>query len=174
MNETFQAKNDVMEEALTTEGVLNIQCKYSMSKINVFLNMSLFTDAPRVEVSPESASLKEGEILELECIIDANPKNVSSVEWQKDGEPVETNDGAGSGDGENESDSVIREIDEIRKLTISNIQRNFKGSYSCHAENIVGVSESDSEASIDVICKYKHVPKDVRIHNKSLLQTHHL
>ena len=95
MSVTCHAVNDVMEEGLEASEEINI----------------LF--APQVSVDEEGQSVVTGEDVTLDCQYEANPENLTHLEWLKDGVVVE---------GE-------RFTVEHTTLTISNTSREDAGEY---------------------------------------------
>ena len=95
MSVTCRAVNDVMEEGIETSEEINI----------------LF--APRVSVDEEGQSVVTGEDVTIDCHYEANPANLTSLEWLKNGVVV---------DGE-------KFTIEDTTLTIINTQREDTGDY---------------------------------------------
>ena len=96
MSVTCHAVNEVMEEGIETSEEINV----------------LF--APRVSVDEEGQSVVAGEDVTLDCQYEANPDNLTHLEWLKDGVVLE-------GERFNVEDSTT--------LTISNTQREDAGDY---------------------------------------------
>ena len=97
MSVTCHAVNDVMEEGLEASEEINI----------------LF--APRVVVDEEGQSAVIGSDVTMDCQVEANPANLTDLEWLKNGVVVE---------GE-------RFIVEDTVLTIIDVEREDAGDYRC-------------------------------------------
>jgi len=111
-----QAVNEVMEDPLETS-----------EQITVFF-------APRVSVDEEGQSVFEGEDATIQCQVEANPENLTRLEWLKDDSLVEDD----------------RFVVEESTLTITGVQAEDAGEYRCVAENSVGESESEGSHTLEV------------------------
>ena len=67
-----------MEEAVEYETGLNIFCKWRENK-HALINSVL--DKPIVNIEEENKTVTAGDQVTLVCQIDANPMNLSLVEW---------------------------------------------------------------------------------------------
>ena len=153
MSITCQAKNEVMEEALEAE-----------QKINVHF-------APRVSVSGGFPEEHEGDEIQdgkaevfvgreavIDCLVEANPRDLSVIEWFHDGELVE---------GERFSvDQVLQrphwQLDHaanpssqetLWSLTIDDVGREDAGGYTCRAANSIGETTARQPHLLNVNCK---------------------
>jgi len=119
---TCQAINDVMVEAVEHESELNILYK------------------PRVDIDDENKTLTAGDKVTLDCLIDANPMNLSLVEWYHNEEIMNMNE-----------DRFEDGNEDTPSLTIDQITPEDVGDYYCLAQNQVGQSRSNLSVSIEVI-----------------------
>ena len=103
-------------------------------------------DAPRLEVEPANLTALEGEEdVRLVCLVDANPGNVTSVRWFRDGEEVQQDDRT----------MMVAEEEEDPVLVLNPVTRQDAGSFHCTAENGVGLGES-SPAVLSLLCRFSH------------------
>lgn len=119
---TCHAVNDVMEEPLQKEAVLEIL--YS----------------PRVSVHEENMMVTIGHEAVLTCIVDANPQNLSDVNWFLD--DVQLNMA--------EDDRYEVDVDKA-SLTISPVIQEDAGEYRCSAVNKVGQGRSENSLHLNVL-----------------------
>ena len=91
-----QAVNEVMEEPLEATEEINV----------------LF--APRVSVVEDGQSVFAGEDVTIECHVEANPANLTRLEWLKDDSPMEEDE---------------RFVVEEATLTITDVQTEDAGNY---------------------------------------------
>ena len=106
----------------------------------------LFSDSPRVAIEGENKTLTMGEALSVTCVIDANPMNISKVEWYLNGNIINLED-----------ERIINEISETSDTVTLNIEPVIpkdSGKYKCLVENVAGWSFSADEFMLDVLCKY--------------------
>ena len=106
----------------------------------------LFSDSPRVAIEGENKTLTMGEALSVTCMIDANPTNISKVEWYLNNDVINLKD-----------ERIVNEISETSDtvtLTIESVIPKDSGRYKCLVENIAGWSISTEDFTLDVLCKY--------------------
>ncbi|CAG0881271.1 unnamed protein product [Darwinula stevensoni] len=128
---TCEAANSVLEE-LGEEPM----------KTSVQLDI---TYEPTVRMSPLNATVNETEDVWIFCTYDANPRNLTSVLWYKDGRELRVHrERYGGGIPENPS------------LLIRNTSREDSGEYACYVENSVGISHTSNSARLQV-----HYPPEV-------------
>eukprot|EP00092_Neocalanus_flemingeri_P009188 GFUD01009889.1.p1 GENE.GFUD01009889.1~~GFUD01009889.1.p1 ORF type:complete len:1498 (+),score=504.87 GFUD01009889.1:68-4561(+) len=125
---TCQALNDVMAEALEDKAELNI------------------IYPPIVTMEEGNKTVDTGEELIIECIIDANPRNLTLVQWYHNGNAVDTND-----------DRYQWDTNELASLSINHAEAADSGEYYCLAENAVGQGRSEDILNIDIIAVVESV-----------------
>ena len=82
MEVSCQAANEVMEEVLEDKAELNILCKsVNEEKTNNYSFFLFLSDPPSVTIEEENLTVSTGEELIIECEIDANPQNLTLVQW---------------------------------------------------------------------------------------------
>ena len=82
-----------------------------------------------------------GEEARINCLVEANPENLTSVEWFRDGTLVE-------------EERMNFEGSWGTTLVIAEVEPEDAGSYSCKAGNEVGEASSESFHLLEVHCKY--------------------
>ncbi|XP_043230348.1 hemicentin-2-like isoform X2 [Amphibalanus amphitrite] len=96
--------------------------------------------APQVSVEPTNITVNESMDILLFCEIDANPTNLSSVIWYKDGRALDLTDEEKFEGGALDNPSLL----------IKNTSRRDAGRYRCEVANDVGVGRADNEAVVHV------------------------
>jgi len=136
-NISCEAINEIMSEPIVTTGIFNIQ--YS----------------PRTIVTPVNVTAIASEAVELSCLIDANPLNISEIEWRRNEELVfvdlSFNISEYTASEESDMDDAMSEEVALTTLTFESIERDDEGRYTCHAKNEIGETVSYAAASIDVL-----------------------
>jgi len=120
-----QALNEVMEDPLETTEEITV----------------LF--APRVSVDEEGQSVFAGEEATIQCQVEANPDNLTRLEWLKDDSLVE------------DDRFTVEEL----TLTINGVKAEDAGEYRCVAENSIGEAESEGSHPLEVF-----YPPSMEIH----------
>ena len=84
-------------------------------------------------MSPKTAKVKEGEDVQLKCIVTcARPSSIEGYKWYK------------------EEGNTLHEEETYR---INMINRSHGGNYHCKAKNSAGWSRLPATAEVDVQCK---------------------
>jgi len=117
-----QAINEVMEEALEDEAQLDI----------------LY--APRVYIEDENITLTAGDEITIDCLIDANPMNLSLIQWYHNENVINV-----------ESERFEGGTSEIVSLAINPTIPEDAGNYYCLAENDVGEAGASNFINIEVL-----------------------
>jgi hypothetical protein len=99
----------------------------------------MFTDLPRVTLSPSGgdsslSSLAEGSSLQVNCLVDANPR--ADVLWYRDG-----------------SGQIVARTATLR---LERVGRTEAGRYHCQANNSVGASQP-AGLTVGVQCKIFYI-----------------
>ena len=102
----------------------------------------VFADSPRVSVQEENMMVTIGHEAVLTCIVDANPQNLSDVNWFLDDVQLNTA----------EDDRYEVDVDKA-SLTISPVIQEDAGEYRCSAVNKVGQGRSENSLHLNVLCK---------------------
>merc|ERR1711892_210993 len=84
---------------------------------------------PLVSIEDDNLTVTAGETVTLDCMVEANPSNLSLVEWFHNEEVVDVTDERYE-DGNTESPS----------LTIIQVLPEDAGQYFCQARNMIGQS----------------------------------
>ena len=120
MSVSCQAVNEVMEEPME-----------ATEEITVFF-------APRVSLNEEEQTTTAGAEFSLDCMVEANPANLSQVTWYRDSQLLE-------GD---------RFVLESTVLVILEVEPGDSGIYTCEAENRVGQGRAEQGTPLQVYCEY--------------------
>ena len=104
--------------------------------------MFVFIDAPRVNIEDENKTVTAGDDLTIDCLIDANPMNLSLVQWYHNGNVINVEDERFEGGN-----------GEVESLAINPVIPGDAGNYYCLAENEVGQAMSSNSMNIEVLCK---------------------
>ena len=120
MSVSCQAVNEVMEEPME-----------ATEEITVFF-------APLVSLAEEEQTTTAGAEFSLDCMVEANPANLSQVAWYRDSNLLE-------GD---------RFFLESTVLVILEVEPGDSGIYFCEAENRVGQGRAEQGTPLQVYCEY--------------------
>ena len=104
--------------------------------------MFVFTDAPRVTIEDDNKTVTAGDDVSLDCLIDANPMNLSLVEWYHNGHLINV-----------ENERFEGGTSEPVSLAINPIIPQDAGDYSCSAQNEVGQDVSVNSVNLEVLCE---------------------
>ena len=104
--------------------------------------MFVFIDAPRVNIEDENKTVTAGDDLTIDCLIDANPMNLSLVQWYHNGNVINVED-----------ERFLGGNSEIVSLAINPLVPGDAGNYYCLAENEIGQAVSRNSVNIEVLCK---------------------
>jgi len=96
--------------------------------------------APRVTIEDENKTVIAGDEVTINCIIEANPMNLSDVHWYHNDDLIDV-----------ENERFEYEIDDVGTLTISHVIPGDVGDYHCAAENIVGQGSSHNYLTLSVL-----------------------
>ncbi|XP_037077578.1 hemicentin-2-like [Pollicipes pollicipes] len=99
-----------------------------------------FSYAPVVTVTPNTVIINESMDMVLFCSFDANPFNISSVTWYRDGRRLDLLHARYSGGTPDQPALVVR-----------NASRRDSGLYRCEVTNTVGKGLSKSQAAVTVV-----------------------
>lgn len=117
-----EAINEVMDEGITDEAMLDIMY------------------APRVTIEDENKTVTAGDEIIINCLIDANPMNLTKVNWYHNNNVINVED-----------ERFEDEESEIVSLAINPVIPNDVGEYHCTAENIAGQGSSQNSLSLEVL-----------------------
>ena len=100
------------------------------------------SDAPRVYIEDENITLTAGHEITIDCLIDANPMNLSLIQWYHNENVINV-----------ESERFEGGTSEIVSLAINPTIPEDAGNYYCLAENDVGEAGASNFINLEVLCK---------------------
>jgi len=102
------------------------------------------SDTPQTSVVPLELEVRLNDSLSLRCEVDANPENLTSIEWRKDGEVIPPQ--------EYHDYWLLGENEEMEYfLSVASASLDNEGEYSCHAKHNEETTEEFTSATVDVI-----------------------
>jgi len=123
-----QVINEVMSEALEDTKVMVIEY------------------APKVTIQEGNATVATGEEVIINCEINANPAELSQIQWLFNGEALDAND-----------ERYTWEVSANPSLHVNPVQPSDSGEYSCSAENEVGQGRSPQTFILEVTAPVESV-----------------
>ncbi|XP_071742750.1 synaptogenesis protein syg-2 isoform X3 [Lepeophtheirus salmonis] len=111
--------------------------------------------APKVEIYPTNITVNESSTVTIYCKFDANPKNLTNVQWYRNGQFYE--------EGNLTAVDIEDGLSHVA-LILKNVSRDASGTYNCLLENEIGSGESSEPSILDV---YYEVEVSLRMDPRS-------
>lgn len=116
------------------------------------------SDPPAVFVTPDgTVTVQESSVVNITCVFDANPPDVTEIVWYKDG------------------NRLLRDTTQRLEtrhplsavLALFNLSRHDSGAYTCHVRNAFGKGNSTTTSVLNVLCKFRiiNITKNVIKYN---------
>lgn len=117
-----------------------------INAIALFLNtlFHFFSDPPAVFLTPDgTVTVQETSMVNITCVFDANPPDVTEIVWYKDGNRLQRDT----------TQRLETRHPLSAVLALFNLSRHDSGTYTCHVRNAFGRGNSTTASILNVLCK---------------------
>lgn len=96
-------------------------------------------------VTPDGTVIvQETSTVNITCVFDANPPDVTEIVWYKDGNRLQRDT--------NQRLETRHSLSAV--LALYNVSRHDSGIYTCHVKNAFGRGNATTSAVLNVLCKF--------------------